>query len=187
MFRIDQFVWIDETGCRNKDSIREAGYALQGMTPVHTRTLARGKRISCIAAISCAGLLALEATTTTVDAQVFFDFMRGSFIPNMLPFDGSSPHSIAVMDNCSIHHVESVKELFRQASVLLLFLPSYSPDLNPIELAFAKVKRYLKENDALLQVVPDPLPIIRAAFNTISNTDCYNWSVHNHMEHKTRV
>ena len=84
----------------------------------------------------------------------------------------------AVTDNCSIHHADSVKELFRQAGVLLTFLPPYSPDPNPIELAFVKVKRYLKENDALLQVVPDPLPITKAGFNTISKTDCNNWSVH---------
>ena len=83
----------------------------------------------------------------------------------------------AVTDNCSIHHADSVKELFRQASVLLTFLPPYSPDPNPIELAFVKVKRYLKENDALLQVVPDPLPITKVGFNTISKTDCNNWSV----------
>ena len=174
-FQVEQLIWIDESGCKNKDSIQTAGYALRGMTPVRTRFLVKGKRVSCIAAIACDGLIALEATTTTVDAQIFFDFVRGSLIPNMLPFDGSSPRSVAVMDNCSIHHADSVKELFRQAGVLLNFLPPYSPDLNPIELAFAKVKRYLKENDALLQVVPDPLPIIKAAFNTISKT---NWSVH---------
>ena len=115
---------------------------------------------------------------STVDAQIFFDFVRGSLIPNMLPFDGSSPRSVAVMDNCSIHHVDSVKKLFTLAGVLLIFLPPYSPDFNPIELAFAKVKRYLKENDELLQLVPDPLPIIRTAFSTITNTDCKNWSVH---------
>ena len=75
-----------------------------------------------------------------MDAQIFFAFVRGSLIPNMLPFDGSSPRSVAVMDNYSIHHADSVKELFRQAGVLLIFLPPYSPDHNPIKLAFAKVK-----------------------------------------------
>ena len=110
------------------------------MTPVRTRFLVKGKRVSCIAAIACDRLVALEATTTTVDAQILFDFVRGSLIPNMLPIDGSSPRSVAVMDNCSIHHADSVKELFRQVGVLLIFLPPYSPDLNPIELAFAKVK-----------------------------------------------
>ena len=126
-FRTDQLVWIDETGCSNKDSIRAALYALRGMTPVRTRFLARGKRVSCIAAIGCDGLIALEATMTTVDIQIFFDFVRGSLIPNMLPFDGSSPRSVAVMDNCSIHHADAVKELFRQACVFLIFLPPYSP------------------------------------------------------------
>ena len=96
----------------------------------------------------------------------------------MPSFDGSNPRSVAVMDNCSIHHADSVKELFRQAGVLLIFLPPYSPDLNPIELAFTKVKRYLKENDELLQFVPDPIPIIKAAFHTISATDCNNWNVY---------
>ena len=84
----------------------------------------------------------------------------------MLPFDGNSPFSGAVMDNCSVHHADSVKELFRQASILLIFSPLYSTDLKviPIELAlnFAKVKRYLKEND---EFVPDPLPIVKGAFN----------------------
>lgn len=145
------------------------------MTPVRRRLLVKGKRVSCIAAIACDGL---EATTTTVNAEIFFDFVRGSLIPNMLPFDGSSPRSVAVMDNCSIHHADSVKKLFQQAGILLIFLPPYSPDLNPIELAFAKVKRSLKENDELLQFAPDPLPIIRAAFNTITETDCNHWSVH---------
>ena len=86
---IDQLAWIDETGCRNKDSVRAAGYALRGMTPVQTRFL-RGKRVLCIAAIAYDGLIALEGTTTTVDAQIFFNFACGSLIPNMLPFDGSS-------------------------------------------------------------------------------------------------
>lgn len=107
-FCLDQLVWIDETGCRNKDSIRAAGYTLLGMTPVCTRFLARGKRVSCIAAIACDGLVALEATVSTVDSSIFFDFVRGSLIPNMLPFDGSNPRSVAIMDNCLIHHTDSV-------------------------------------------------------------------------------
>ena len=101
---------------------------------------------------SYCGLVALEATTTTVDAEIFFDFACCSLIPNKLPFDGSSPRSVAVMDDCSIHHADSVKEPFRQAGILLIFLPSYIPDLNPIELVFARVKQFLKENDELLQL-----------------------------------
>ena len=175
LFSSEQLVWIDETGCRNKDCIRAAGYALRGMTPVHTRFLAKGRRVSCIAAIAHDGLVAVETTRDSVDSTVFFNFVRGSLIPNMLPFDGSNPRSVAILDNCSIHHVESVREIFRQAGVLLFYLPAYSPDLNPIELAFSKVKYYLKEHDELVQSTPNPIPIITAAFNTITTEDCMNW------------
>ena len=89
----------------------------------------------------------------------FFDYVRGSLIPNMLPFDGNNPRSIAVLDNCSIHHVQSVVELFRVAGILMLWLPPYGPDFNPAENAFSKVKYYLKEHDEILQVVIDPIPI----------------------------
>ena len=64
-FQAEQLIWIDESGCKNKDSIRTAGYALRGMTPVRTRFLVKGKHVLCIAAIACDGLIALEATTTT--------------------------------------------------------------------------------------------------------------------------
>lgn len=93
----------------------------------------------------------------------------------MLPFNGSNPRSVAILDNCSIHHVESVREIFRQAGVLLFYLPAYSPDLNPIELAFSKVKYYLREHDELAQITPNPIPIITAAFDTITTEDCTNW------------
>ena len=49
----------------------------------------------------------------------FFDYVRGSLIPKMLPFCG---------ENCSIHHVQKVIQLFRDAGILVLFLPPYSPD-----------------------------------------------------------
>ena len=60
--------------------------------------------------------------------------------------DGCSPMSITVMDNCSIHHTEDVAELFQN---VLMYLPPYSPDTNPIELAFGYVKAYLKEHQDL--------------------------------------
>ena len=82
-FHLDQLVWVHETGCINKDDIQTGGYTLRGMTLVHIRFIVGGK-VLCIVAIPCDGLGGLEATTTTVDAQIFFDFMHGSLIPNML-------------------------------------------------------------------------------------------------------
>ena len=60
------------------------------------------------------------------------------------------------MDNCKIHHVQAVKDFFEDAGILLMFLPPYSPDYNPIEEAFSSVKYYLKDHDELLQSVDDP-------------------------------
>ena len=54
----------------------------------------------------------------------------------MHPYDGIAPKSVAIMDNCSIHHVNAVTDLFQAAGVMVVFLPPYSPDFNPIELAF---------------------------------------------------
>ena len=88
----------------------------------------------------------LKALDGSVDGDAFFlYFIR---VPEMNPFDG--PMSVAVMDNCSIHHTEDVAELFQSAGILLIYLPPYSLDMNPIELAFGYVKAYLKEHQDLL-------------------------------------
>ena len=52
-----------------------------------------------------------------------------------------------VMDNMAIHHMEAVIDLLTAAGILIEFLPLYSPDLNPIEEAFSKVKAYVKDNE----------------------------------------
>ena len=85
----------------------------------------------------------------------------------MVPFDGTNPRSISVLDNCSVHHVE----LFRDAGIVVLWLPPYSPDFNPTENAFSNVKYYLKEHDEIMQVVDDPIPIIQAPFDSITPED----------------
>ena len=69
----------------------------------------------------------------------FFDFIRGTLIPHMGPFDGVSPHSILIMDNCSVHHVNKVRKLLQQAGFFMLFLPPNSPNLNPLEKAFSYI------------------------------------------------
>ena len=92
--------------------------------------------MSAIAALSYQGLNALELTDGTVNSNIFFDIVGGSLIPEMQPFDGYNPTSIALMDNCSIHHTQEVAELSLEAGILQIFLPPCSPDLNPIELEF---------------------------------------------------
>ena len=99
---------------------------------------------------------AVETTSDTVNGETFFDFLRGTVIPQMTPYDGVNPHSILVLDNCSVHHICEVRQLLRQAGILCWFLPPYSPDLNPTEELFSWIKYYLKRHDDLLQSISDP-------------------------------
>ena len=175
LFNRDCFVFIDETGCSSKDHIRRFGYAMRGESAVEHRWFHRGRRISAIAAMASTGMVGIELVTSSVNGDHFFDFVRGSVIPEMLPFDGRNPLSIAVLDNCSIHHVQPVMELFQEAEILVLFLPPYSPDLMPIEKTFSYVKYYLKEHDELWQAMGDPTAIIKAAFDSVNSSHCNGW------------
>ena len=126
MFTADKFVWIDESGSDTRNYTRKFGYSVRGTTPVSHRFFHRGKRTNAIAAISSTGLMALTLTHNTVNQDVFYDFVRGNLIPQMRPFDGISPATIAVMDNLSVHHVKEITDLFHQAGIVLFFLPPYS-------------------------------------------------------------
>ena len=174
-YRKEMFVFVDETGSDRRDHTRKFGYALKGEAPVYHRWLARGRRISAIAAICCDGLLEFELTPGTVNGDQFLEFVQGSLIPQMAPFDGTSDRSIVVLDNCAIHHVSEVVEEFRRAGIMVLFLPPYSPDYMPIELCFSYIKYYLKSHDEILQVVPDPKSVIKSAFDSVTKDQCVNW------------
>ena len=143
-------MWIDETGTDKRDHIRKYGYALKGVAPVYHRLLCCGERYNAIAAMSSTEILAVEVRRGSVNGDVFYDFLRGELFPKMQPFPG--PNSVAIMDNCSVHHVQEVKELAKQLGIVILYLPPYSPDYNPIEETFSYVKTYLRRHDELLQV-----------------------------------
>lgn len=120
------------------------------------RWLVRGKRTSAIAAICCDGLIEYELISGTVNGEIFLKFIQGHLIPQMSSFDGLSERSIAILDNCSIHHVPEIAEEFRKAGIMVIFLPPYSPDYMPIELCFSYIKYYLKCHDDILQAVTSP-------------------------------
>ena len=73
---------------------------------------------------------------------ILSDFVQTHLLPHLMPFDGRNPHSVVVMDNCSIHHVQEVVTSILDVGALVHFLASYSPDFNPIEELFAKVKGF---------------------------------------------
>ena len=82
------------------------------------------------------------------------------------------------MDNCSIHHVQPVLDAFNQAGIVVLFLPPYSPDMNPVENVFSYIKYYLKQHDDILQVVPDICPVLEEGIKSINSNNAQQWISH---------
>ena len=72
-FHVNQFVWLDESGCNRRDQIRKFGYSLRGEPPVYHRFLHRGERISAICAMSTEGLMAYKLLKGTVNGERFLD------------------------------------------------------------------------------------------------------------------
>lgn len=130
--------------------------------------------------MSVNGILDAYVTSNTVNADIFEDFIDNSLLRHVMPFNGHNPHSVVVLDNASIHHTDNIIHILQSVGVLVHFLPPYSPDLNPIEEAFSKVKGYLKANDPAIQAARDNEleDFILAAFANITPNDCYQWYKH---------
>ena len=105
------FVWIDETGSNARNHICKFGYELRGLTPHYHRFLSRGKRVSAIAAISSDGYVAADLTTGSVNGENFLEFVHGTLIPEMEPFDGSVRKSVVILDNCSVQQLRLSRSL----------------------------------------------------------------------------
>jgi len=134
MYDPSMLIWLDETGCDGRNTIRKCGYSLRGMPISDHRLLVRGVRYSAIPVVSMEGIHDVYVTEGTVDGKRFSEFVRGSLLPILMPFNNINPRSVVIMDNASIHHVQEVSDLIEtQAGARLHYLPPYSPDLNPAE------------------------------------------------------
>ena len=86
----------------------------------------------------------------------------------MNPYPGKN--SVLVMDNAKIHHNEELINVIKGVGCRVLFLSPYSPDFNPIELAFSTVKSWIKRNKDFMETCPDPEFAIVAACSQITPT-----------------
>ena len=174
----DMIVWLDETGSDRRSENRKFGYHLRGITPCSYKLSVQGKRLSCIATMSTRGIEDVDIYEGNINGAIFTTFIARSLVPLLQPFDGKSPRSVVVMENASIHHVDQVASLIQSTGAILRYLPPYSPDYNPLEESFAKVKAFLRENEVAYDTTDDPRVLIMMAFNSVTERDCEGYISH---------
>jgi transposase len=129
-----KIVFLDETWAKTNMT------RLRGRAPVGERLVEKvphghWKTTTLIAALDRGGVRCAATVDGAVNGDVFEAFVEQVLAPTLTPGD------VVVLDNLSSHKGRRARELVEAAGATLLFLPPYSPDLNPIELAFAKIKQ----------------------------------------------
>lgn len=174
----EMLVFIDETGMDRRNGLRKYGYSLRGKPLRNHTLLVRGERVSAIACISVAGLLDVKTVRGTTDGDTFYDFVQTHLLPHLMPFNGVNPHSVVILDNCAIHHIAEIQKTIQEVGVLVHFLPPYSPDFNPIEETFSKVKTNLKSVESHVGHETDVETLVLASFASVTPEDCQGWVSH---------
>lgn len=120
--------------------------------------------ISSVRLDGTSACMTIEGATNT---EVFHAYVREVLVPALRPGD------IVVMDNLGAHKNQLTIDLIDQAGAEVRFLPAYSPDLNPIEMMWSKVKALLRKAQA--RTHPDLLAAIASALNAVTAQDALGW------------
>ena len=176
--KASMIVWLDETGTDKRRERRLFGYHLRGITPTSYKLNMHGKRLSSIAIMSTRGIEDIDTYEGNINGDIFCDFVQRCLVPILQPFNGSNERSVVVMDNASIHHVHQVATLIQVTGAILRFLPPYSPDYNPLEESFAKLKAFIKCNELAFSATMSPRLLVAMGFNTITVQDCLGYIEH---------
>ena len=160
-----RLIFVDETWAKTNMT------RLRGRAPVGERLLAKvphghWKTTTLIAALGIEGMRCSTVVDGAIDGDTFEAFVEQVLVRELCPGD------VVIMDNLSSHKRQRTRELIESAGAELVFLPQYSPDLNPIELIFAKVKQLLRSlacrtRDALWRAVQ---PVL----DQVTPSDAYN-------------
>jgi DDE superfamily endonuclease len=142
-YRPEQLVFADESHFNRLTLRRPYAWSKRGERASRHEIQFRGAKYSILPALSLDGILHLEVVENAVTGDVFRHFVEG-LLPRMNKWP--LPNSVLVVDNASIHKVAGIRELVEECGMRLMFLPAYSPDLNPIELAFSSIKAWLRQN-----------------------------------------
>ena len=114
-----------------------------------------------------------------MNGDVFETFVRNCLLPVLQPFNWTNAHSVVILDNASIYYVDAISDIIvDQVGGRLLFISPYSPDLNPLEEVFSKVKGIIKKNSTLFEVSIMPRALLSLAFIMVTNEDCHSYIAH---------
>ena len=132
-----RLVFLDETGITN-NLLRRYGRALRGARVHDHAPCARWQTSTFLAALRVTGLTAPGVFDGAIDGASFLAYIEQILVPTLHPGD------IVIADNLSAHKVAGVRQAIERVGATLCYLPPYSPDLNPIELCFAKLKALVR-------------------------------------------
>ena len=151
-FQSYQLVYVDKSGYDKRVGFRRIGWSPLSVSPIQVSQFHRDQRYQILPAYSQDRIVFSRVFRGSTDTTVFEDF-----IAQLLQHYGRQPEpkSVLVIDNASFHHSERMTQIYVDIGVKLVYLPPYSPDLNPIEEFFAKLKAFIKRNQGYYKVDPD--------------------------------
>lgn len=134
---VERLVFLDETSTNSAMHRRYArslrGSRAEGVAPVNY-----GDNISLVGAVRLDGVVTAMSLPGAFDGEAFLAFTTSFLAPELRPDD------VVLMDNLGSHKVKGVREAIEAVGARLVYLPPYSPDLNPIEKCWSKVKHILR-------------------------------------------
>jgi transposase len=166
---VRQYVFLDECGVTT-DLLRRYGRSPRGVR-LHDHTpCGHWETHTVIAALRLEGLGAPAVFDGPIDNPTFRAYVEQVLVPTLRPGD------VVVLDNLTVHKQPEVRAAIEAVGAHLRFLPPYSPDFNPIELAFAKLKAFLRA--ARPRTFDHVCALIAAALHLFTPTECRNFVRH---------
>ena len=164
-----KYVFIDEMGS-NLGLTRLYGRAAPGQRVHDAVPGDRGGNVSTIGALGLEGIRTGLSVPGPIDGDTMLFFVEELLVPTV------KRGEIVVMDNNPIHKLAEIEDAIEAAGAWVLFLPPYSPDLNPIEPCWSKVKARLRSLKP--RTLPDLLDALGEAFASITPHDILGWFRH---------
>ncbi len=162
----ERLVFIDETGAKT-NMARLRGRSPRGEPLNAAIPWGHWKTTTFVAGLRTTGVIAPMVLAGAMNGAAFKAYVEQALAPSLLPGD------IVIMDNLSSHKVDGVRKAIKAVGAYLLYLPPYSPDLNPIEQAFAKLKALLRK--AAARTVDDLWDAIAEALDHFPPEECWNY------------